>query len=83
MIGGVPVIEAIDSPAEECRLSAPCSFGDLWAPHGEEHDYPTNQSPIELQPALGPTGPTGSLTGAATFAGAGSFGAPTGPTGAA
>jgi hypothetical protein len=45
MVGGVPVIEAIDSPAEECRLSAPCSFGDLWAPHGEE-GYPTNQSAI-------------------------------------
>jgi hypothetical protein len=34
-----PVIEAINSPPEECRLSAPCSFGDLWAPHDEEHDY--------------------------------------------
>ena len=29
-----PVIEAIFSPPEECRLSAPCSFGMLWSPDG-------------------------------------------------
>jgi hypothetical protein len=53
----VPVIEAVNSPPEECRLSAPCSFGDLWAPHGEEHDYG--------QPAITPMAETG---GAATSA---------------
>jgi hypothetical protein len=58
-VGGVvPVIEAVNSPPEECRLSAPCSFGDLWAPHGEEHDYG--------QPAMAPMAETG---GAATSAG--------------
>jgi hypothetical protein len=39
LAGGGSVIETILSPAEECRLSAPCSFGDLWAPHGHEFDY--------------------------------------------
>ena len=48
MVGVVPVTEAINSPAEECRLSAPCSFGDLWSPHGEERDYMTNRQVSEL-----------------------------------
>src|SRR5215469_6705087 len=39
LAGGGPAIETSLSPAEECRLSAPCSFGDLWAPHGHEFDY--------------------------------------------
>jgi hypothetical protein len=43
----VPVIEAINSPPEECRLSAPCSWGDLWAPHNENPDYTTSQPTIE------------------------------------
>jgi len=41
------VIEAINSPPEECQLSAPCSFGELWSPNGEEHDYATNQPAVE------------------------------------
>ena len=53
----VPVIEAINSPPEECQFSAPCSFGDLWAPHGEERDYG--------QPAIAPAAET---AGAATSA---------------
>jgi hypothetical protein len=31
VVGGAPVIEPIISPSEECRLSAPCSWGDLVA----------------------------------------------------
>ena len=57
--GGAPAVEAIISPPEECRISAPCSVGDQWSPHGEEHDYGTNQ------PAIEPVAETG---GAATAA---------------
>jgi hypothetical protein len=42
LAGGGPVIETILSPAEECRISAPCSFGHLWSPHGHELDYGTS-----------------------------------------
>jgi hypothetical protein len=39
LAAGGPVIETTFSPAEECRLSAPCSFGIQWSPHGHELDY--------------------------------------------
>ena len=42
---------------EECHLSAPYSFGELWAPHGEEHDYG--------QPALAAVAETGGVATAA------------------
>src|SRR5438309_11145521 len=53
--GGAPVAEPLSAPAEECRLSVPCSFGDLWAPHGEEHDYGTTQPAMFADPPGGST----------------------------
>jgi hypothetical protein len=49
----VPVIEAINLPPEECQFSAPCSFGDLWAPHGKEHDYGASHPAIEPVAEMG------------------------------
>src|SRR6516165_9066821 len=67
-----PVMEVANSPPEQCRLSAPCSFGDSWVPHGEEHDSPTKPA-IERRPAVGPTGPTGTAAGATAFTGTGTL----------
>jgi hypothetical protein len=39
LTGATPVVEAIFLPAEQCRISAPCSWGMNWAPHGHEDNH--------------------------------------------
>jgi hypothetical protein len=38
LTASAPVIEAIFAPAEECHLSAPCSFGMQWSPDAPERN---------------------------------------------
>jgi hypothetical protein len=66
---GAPVIEAIFSSAEECRLSAPCSWGMNWSPHGHEDNHDPRPPSIRLTLTAATTGSisAGSIPGYAPW----------------
>jgi hypothetical protein len=74
LTGSAPVIEAGFSPSDDCRLSAPCSFGMLWSPDDPHEPHSGGDRPPVSYMITSSTVSISTSSGSAFIAGGGVFG---------